>query len=320
MSNDPRVAGADAGTALHADATATKTDAGSTTRSDGAPPPADATATSSDAAPPPADGGRHRADGGRHQSDATSSQTADASPPPPSGTIWQPHPGTSWQWQLTGTINTSLAVQMYDIDLFDNSASTIAALKAKGIKVVCYFSAGSYEDWRPDASSFPAAALGNNLQGWPGERWLDVRSTAMRTIMAARLDLAASKHCDAVEPDNVDGYTNNTGFPLTAQHQLDYNRWLATEGHARGLAVALKNDIDQVAQLVSYFDFALNEECFQYNECSALQSFIAANKAVFQVEYGSAGLATSVCPKANAMNFDTLIKNLDLDAWRVACR
>lgn len=42
--------------------------------------------------------------------------------------------------------------------------------------------------------------------------------------MQARLDLAVQKGCDGVEPDNVDGYQNNSGFPLTAQDQLAYNR------------------------------------------------------------------------------------------------
>ena len=68
------------------------------------------------------------------------------------------------------------------------------------------------------------------------------------------------------------------------------------------------------------FDWALNEQCFQYNECDMLLPFINAGKAVFNTEYGAASLATSVCPRANSLNFDTLVKNLDLDAWRVACR
>jgi hypothetical protein len=158
------------------------------------------------------------------------------------------------------------------------------------------------------------------VQGWPGENWLDTRSQAVRDIMQKRMDLAVQKGCDGVEPDNVDGYTNNPGFPLTPATQLDYNGLLADAAHSRGLAVALKNDLDQVADLVGKFDFALNEQCFQYSECDSLQPFIAAGKAVFEVEYGAASLATSVCPKANAANFDTLIKDLNLDAWRVACR
>ena len=235
-------------------------------------------------------------------------------------TIWQPPPGTSWQWQLTGTINTSFDVDMYDIDLFDAPATKIAELHAAGRIVICYFSAGSYENWRPDANQFPAAALGTELDGWPGERWLDTRSTAVRNIMAARLDLAAQRGCDGVEPDNVDGYTNGSGFALTAASQLNYNRFLAAEAHARQLSIGLKNDLDQVTALLPDFDWALDEQCFEFDECDMLDPFIAANKAVFEVEYGSQTLANSVCPRANAKDFDTLVKRLDLDATRISCR
>ncbi len=233
---------------------------------------------------------------------------------------WQPKPGTSWQWQLSGTIDTSLPVAMYDIDLFDAPDDVLATLRARGIRIVCYFSAGSHEDWRADASEFPAAAIGAPLDGWPGERWLDIRSPNVRTRMRARIARARQRGCDGVEPDNVDGYANQSGFPLTAADQLDYNRFLAREAHALGLSIGLKNDLDQVPQLVGEFDWALSEECVAHDECAALAPFIAANKAVFHVEYGAAALATTVCPKTNALRFDTLIKNLDLDAWRVACR
>jgi hypothetical protein len=239
----------------------------------------------------------------------------------PAPEVWRPAPGTSWQWQLTDLpVDTSLDVDMYDIDLFDVPQSTIDALHADGRVVVCYFSAGSWEDWREDASSFPPAALGNELDGWPGERWLDVRDTTVRSLMQARLDLAATKGCDGVEPDNVDGYTNDPGFDIGYGDQLDYNRFLAREAHARGLSVGLKNDLDQVGDLVDHFDWALNEECFSYDECDLLAPFISAGKAVFQVEYGSASLVDTICPEANARDLDTLIKNWDLDAWRISCR
>ena len=235
-------------------------------------------------------------------------------------TIWQPHPGTPWQWQLSGTIDTSFDVAMYDIDLFDAPQAKIDELHAAGREVICYFSAGSREDWRPDANDYPDAALGNDLDGWPGERWVDTRDATVRAILAARLDRAVSKHCDGVEPDNVDGYANDPGFPLTSDTQLDFNRFLATEAHAHGLSVGLKNDLDQIDDLVGAFDWALNEQCFQYDECDALVAFVDAGKAVFEVEYGSASLANSVCPKANARNFDTLIKSLSLGATRTSCR
>ncbi len=233
---------------------------------------------------------------------------------------WMPKPGLKWQWQLTGTIDTSLDVKAYDIDLFTTPKSTIDGLHAAGKKVICYFSAGSYEPNRPDSSRFPAAAKGKVMDGWPDERWLDVRSQAVAEIMKARMDVAKQKGCDAVEPDNVDGYSNDTGYPLTAANQLAFNKMLAAEAHARGLSIALKNDLDQIPELVSHFDFALNEECFKYSECSSLGAFVRAGKAVLQVEYGGSSLASSVCSKANAQNFDTLVKRLDLDAWRIACR
>jgi hypothetical protein len=209
---------------------------------------------------------------------------------------------------------------MYDVDLFDTPQATIDALHAAGRRVICYVDAGSWEPGRPDSAQFPSAVLGSTMDGWPDERWLDIRDARVATLIDARLDVAVTKHCDGVEPDNVDGYTNTTGFPLSASDQLTYNRNLATAAHARGLSVGLKNDVDQVTALVDDFDWALDEQCFQYNECSSLYPFITAQKAVFEVEYGTSSLATTVCPKANAANFDSLIKDLNLDAWRVACR
>jgi len=233
--------------------------------------------------------------------------------------IWRPTPGTTWQWQLSGTIDTSLPAMMYDIDLFDAPDDVLATLRARGIRIVCYFSAGSHEDWRADAAEFPAAAIGSPLDGWPGERWLDIRWPAVRTRMQARLARAKQRGCDAVEPDNVDGYANKSGFPLTAADQLDYNRFLAREAHTLGLSIGLKNDLDQVAQLVSEFDFAVVEECVAHAECDALAPFIAANKPVFHVEYGAATLAATVCATTKPLGFATLIKNQELDAWRVVC-
>jgi hypothetical protein len=249
---------------------------------------------------------------------------ADAGPPPTPGTYWKPAPGATWQWQLTGTIDQSLSVDMYDVDLVNTPSSTIASLRAAGRKAVCYFSAGSREDWRPDAGDFAAADYGKPLDGWPDERWLDVRRANVRTIMKNRLDLARSKGCDGVEPDNVDGYSNDTGFPLTSADQVNYNRFLAIEAHARGLSVGLKNTPDLVSQLVSSFDWELDEQCLQYSECAAFKPFLAANKAVFHVEYvdsTSQGAAkkSQVCSDPSRIGFSTLIKMLDLDAWRIAC-
>lgn len=229
----------------------------------------------------------------------------------PAGTVWSPAPQTTWQWQIDGTIDTSFNVQMYDIDLFGNSAATIATLHSKGRAVICYFST-QYEDWRSDASSFPSSVLGKNLDDWAGEKYVDIRSSVVRNIMTARLDMAVSKGCDGVEPDNVDGYQASSGFPLTANDQLDFNRFIAAQAHARGLSVGLKNDLDQAAALQPNFDWALNEQCKQYGECGTLSTFINAGKAVFNAEYSGSG--SSVCPSMVNSKISSIIKNLDLDA------
>jgi len=74
----------------------------------------------------------------------------------------------------------------------------------------------------------------------------------------------------AVEPDNVDGHANASGFPLTAAHQLAYHRFLPAASPAGDRSVGLKNDLAQVAALEPSFDFAINEQCCQYKECGAL--------------------------------------------------
>jgi hypothetical protein len=234
------------------------------------------------------------------------------------GGIWRPPPGTSWQWQLTDPIDTSVDVEMVDIDLFDVPAATIADLKAAGRAVICYVSAGSWESWRPDAGSYPEAVLGNPLDGWPGEKWVDIRRLdLLGPILEERLDLARGKGCTGVEPDNVDGYQNDSGFPLSAGDQLVFNGWLAEQAHRRGLSVGLKNDLDQIPDLEPLFDWALDEQCYEYSECHLLQPFIDAGKAVFGVEY--AGDELIFCPYFNALGYSWLKKNIDLGAWRIDC-
>jgi hypothetical protein len=234
----------------------------------------------------------------------------------PAGQVWAPAPGTTWQWQLTGTIDTSLNVQMYDIDLFDNSAATIATLHSQGKAVICYFST-QYENWRPDAAQWPASVLGHALDGWPGENYVDIRSSIVRNIMLARLDLAVSKGCDGVEPDNVDEYQNVNGLGITAADQINFNTFMANAAHARGLSVGLKNDLDQVAQLQPVFDWALDEQCNEYGECGDLSPFVTAGKAVFGVEYS--GSASSFCPRMVTSKYSWLLKDLDLDAQVTQC-
>lgn len=246
--------------------------------------------------------------------------TAGASVPSPAPCIgcYVPPPLTSWQIQLTGKIVTTVNASFYDVDGFDTPATIVASLHAKGRKVACYFSAGSYENWRPDADRFPNAVKGAS-NGWPGERWVDVRQIdVLGPIIESRLDLCRAKGFDAADADNVDGYANATGFPLTAADQLAFNVFVANAAHERGLSVALKNDLGQIPDLVPYFDWAVNEQCAQYHECELLTPFSSAGKAVMEIEYALP--KTRFCPQANAANFNALKKRLALGAWRSACR
>ena len=253
------------------------------------------------------------------------STSTDSSIVPITGEWYRPAVAATWQWQLLGAVNTQYGVDVYDIDLFDVPATLIASLQTAGKRVICYFSAGSFEDFRSDAASFRSEELGNVFDDFPNERWLDIRSPNVLAIMQLRLDMAVDKGCDGVEPDNVDGFTNNTGFSLTSANQLTFNRTIANEAHERGLSVGLKNDLDQIADLIAFFDFQVNEQCHEFDECAALDPFITAGKPVFNAEYELRLVSDEVarsqlCNAARARNFRTLILPFDLDdSFRFSC-
>lgn len=227
--------------------------------------------------------------------------------------IWQPKPKTTWYWQLQGNLDLNYDVEVYNIDLFDTSKETINELHNKNIKIICYFSAGSSEDWRNDFTKFPKEVLGNNLDGWEGEKWLDISNyEKFSKIITTRLDLAVEKNCDGVEPDNIDGYLNQNGFNLNYVDQIKYNIWVAEEAHKRNLSIGLKNDLEQINDLEPYFDFAINEQCFKYNECKLLLPFIKNNKAVFHIEYELD--KNKFCEITNnKYNFSSIKSNYDLN-------
>lgn len=231
------------------------------------------------------------------------------------GTIWQPEPMTTWQWQLSDDINTTYDVTMYDIDLFDTPQEIIDELHEDGRIVICYFSAGSYEDWRDDEDDFPESILGNDYDGWDGEIWLDIRQLDLiQPIMQARLELALEKDCDGVEPDNIAAYDEDTGFDLSYDDQLAYNIWLAETAHKLGLSIGLKNGSEMVDDLVEIYDWVLVEECFFYDFCEDFIPFIDAGKAVFVTEYIENEMPQEdYCEESLELQFSTLTKTLELD-------
>lgn len=248
------------------------------------------------------------------------------------GDWYRPPLAVTWQWQLLVNadhpLNTRYDVDIYNVDLFNTSASTISSLQAAGSKVICYFSAGTFEQNRADRHRFNNNDLGAGVRGWASERWLDIRSANVQRIMTERLELAAEKGCDAVEPDNVQGYLEGTGFAISAEDQLAYNRFIANQARRRGLGVGLKNALEQIAALVDYYDFSINEQCFQYNECDHLMPFIQAGKPVLNAEYPEHDddlsledpAIKALCNAAYRLKFSTLVLPVALDdSFRIAC-
>src|SRR5262249_19611256 len=137
-------------------------------------------------------------------------------------THWIPAEGAAFYWDLSkAPPDNTEDVGAYDIDGGDKKGAEGAGGHARGGKGVCYMDAGTYEPGRPDSSSFPASLRGKGVSGWPGEYWLDVRSSgpnyaALQAIMLARFKVCQQKGFDAVEPDNIDSYQNNPGFSTTA--------------------------------------------------------------------------------------------------------
>ncbi|KAJ3036934.1 hypothetical protein HDV00_002180 [Rhizophlyctis rosea] len=260
----------------------------------------------------------------------TTTKASTTTTAPSSGSWWKPsaYPIT-WQVNYPGTWNlnmnnvqtaiTKYGLSVINIDLFDVSASQVSQLHGMGLKVICYFSAGSYEDWRSDASSYPKAVIGPEYDGWAGENWLNLAgwengtpsSNAIATIIKTRLDMAKTKGCDAVDPDNVDSYESNKSNTKT--QQLNFNKFIANEAHSRGLAVGLKNDSPQISELMQYFDFAVTESAVKDKMAKLWQPFVDANKPVFAIEY-SAGCGTLASLKQNG-----LLKSESLDSPAYDC-
>ncbi|KAF2423564.1 hypothetical protein EJ08DRAFT_558083, partial [Tothia fuscella] len=260
--------------------------------------------------------------------------------------VWQPAVGTPYQMILTGAIDstqlpiTPIQAPIFDVDLFYTNASSIDALHTQGKKVICYFSAGSSEDWRPDYNNFTSKDKGPCLTGWAGERYLDIRSANVISIMKKRVALAAEKGCDGIDPDNMDG----TGFGFTNADTVKYFKVLAAEAHSYGMGMGLKNRQDLASQLKPFLEFAVNEECGLFSgDCDAYSTLIRAGKPVLHVEYAnyeivkgepvissndtalahlsSDELRDRLCLKGSgfAGTFSTTIKSLNLDGWVLYC-
>jgi hypothetical protein len=248
---------------------------------------------------------------------STTTTTTTTSAPPPA-TWWRPEKGSAWQIQLTTPVDLSVDAPIFEIDGADNPKSVVDQLHAMGRRAICYIDVGGAENYRDDYHLFPESVLGNTVDGWPDERWVDIRQIELLTpVMTGRMDMCRQKGFDAVDPDLMEAYAADSGFPLTYGDQLRYNRWIAGLAHERGMGVALKQDIDQVKDLWADFDFAVNEQCFQYDECDLYRPVLDAGKAVFEIEYNVS--PAQFCPNAERLGIFAMRKRLSLNAYRELC-
>jgi hypothetical protein len=231
----------------------------------------------------------------------------------------KPSPLSSWQIQLTGTLDTTYDVQIYVSDL-GTPVSTLQTLHNAGRIAICYFSAGTREPFRSDAALFPASSLGAPLPDYPDERWVDVRDATVRSIMQARVAKAAAAGCDGIHPSGLGAFLANTELDFERTDELAYGRWLSAVAHDAGLSIGLVEGDARLSQdLAADFDWNVVWSCID-SGCSAAAPFTALAKPVLVIEYGDETRAAEVCPKAKAAGLSAIIKrDSDLDAYRAGC-
>jgi hypothetical protein len=203
----------------------------------------------------------------------------------PAQADWQPKAQQRFDLQLTAPFNLVRPADIMALELFGISRESLQQLRARRVATVCHLTAGLWQNWRPDAGSFPKAAFGQSPSGWPGERLLDIRDPALRPILEQRLDLCRERGFDGVLFAGVDGFTQASGFDLKPEQQLIFNRWLATAAHARGLVAGIVNDLEQTAELATAFDFLVADGCVADNDCAGVRPFLAAGKPVYLIAY-----------------------------------
>jgi hypothetical protein len=231
---------------------------------------------------------------------------------------WVPNAGVSWQWQLSGRIDLSVSAHVFDLDVDETPKSLVRELHDRGRRAICYVDVGTWESYRSDADDFPPDLLGKVVDGWPDERWLDIRDIdRLAPILGARFDTCARKGFDALEPDWLNHYQEDTGFPITKADSIAFARWVAREAHTRGLSVAQKNAPGLTKDVSDVFDFAITEDCARYDECHRYRVYLQRGAAVLDAEYEQPRRA--FCRETERLGVSAIRKHLALGAWRRAC-
>jgi len=283
---------------------------------------------------------------------------------PPTGQdqwYWEispPSNGLAGLPSVTGAYPSPGSANIWDTDMFADSntdggvptgpSPVVQALHADGKYSICYIEAGAQQP-EPDSSNFAPADYTNGsnpetteMQGWPGEYWYDIRGFAnyvagdpstltgaaanIAAGLAERIEDCAIEGQDALEPDDLDGYTNpsQTGAPgggwgLTQADSAGFERWLAYTAHSDGLAIFQKNDPANAAVDEPLFDGMIIEECNYYDDPCAgpggdATPYLDAGKPVLNAEYTQDGETTAkFCPSDTAAGITGALFDVNLD-------
>ncbi|WP_439556675.1 endo alpha-1,4 polygalactosaminidase [Dyadobacter sp.] len=240
-------------------------------------------------------------------------------------TWWKPANGVSFDWDLDElNAGDQFSADVVDVDAFTTTAEQVAALHAQGKKVIAYMSVGTLEDDRPDAGLLPREVIGKVYPEWPEERWLDIRQPEkLKPWLSSRLRMIMNKGFDAVEPDNLDSYDNETGFDISITDTRRYCDYLITLAHQNGLGIGQKNVPDLAPDYAAKFDWLLTEDAFEQGWQDQVQPFTALNKPVFAAEYtdmtSRAVFENNFCPKAKSLKVYVVLKHRNLDKWASTC-
>jgi hypothetical protein len=229
--------------------------------------------------------------------------------------------GLSWDWQLTEPIDLSVDVAAIDLDPDNHTREQIAALNAKGIKTICYVSVGTIEDWRADIRAFPASVIGRVYGDWPDERFLDIRQRdVLVPLMQARFQRCKDMGFAAIEPDNQDVHSNDSGLPVSQADTLAYLTALADVAHGLSLEIGQKNVPELTAALVGKMDFVITEGCYVDRWCDDVLAYAAAGKPVFAAEYTDSSVNfAAACDYGAEKAVSFILKDRDLTAALQTC-
>jgi hypothetical protein len=266
-------------------------------------------------------------------------------PPPPSGDswYWELDPPRAGLAGLPAT-NTGYpapgSAHIWDTDLFQDSNTSsgrtlriptgaspvVSALHSAGHYSICYVEVGAFQTGYPDNADFARSDYGKRakryqLQGYPNEWYFNIAGFKRyvagepSTLTGAAVNIAralskrfgwcALEGHDAVEPDDLDGYTNASatgakggGWGLTRADAAGFERWIAYQTHVDGLAVFQKNDPANEAAAAPLFDGVITEECNYYSDpCAGAHGdwneYLADGKPVLNAEYKQDGETTA---------------------------